>query len=85
MEQIESPYDHELTITRLVILLEDNPLGNKYHQIMLTPEQFRQFSDLIWSFMPGKADGRKTIQVVGGRSLIELPDDMQDFYEKGII
>lgn len=82
MEQVSSNYYEELYITRLVILLEHDPFGNKYHQIMLTPEQFNQFSSLIWSFMPEKANGKKTIQVVGGRELISLPDDMQEFYDK---
>lgn len=49
---IESPYKEEFNNMRVAVMLEEKPLSGEFFQIMLTQEQFKKFTDLMFSFWP---------------------------------
>lgn len=51
-QPIKSPFLNEMEKTRMILMLESEPLSDMFRQIMLTPEQFRAISDLLFHMMP---------------------------------
>lgn len=72
------------SVTHLVLLIEENPLSDKYVQIMLPPEVFKQMSDLVWNSMPDAAKkGEKTI-TIRPMEPVKIPD-LDSSYPKEFI
>lgn len=52
-EMINKPIDWgEVFEVRMIVLMEDSPQSNKYHQILLNREQFRKVSDTLANVFP---------------------------------
>lgn len=68
----------ELTENRLILLLEQEPLTNKYNQLVLNEEQFKQVSNLISSFFTkvGEQNKIETILIKLYEENIELPEGL---------
>lgn len=49
---MESPYLSSIKNCRVVVLLEAEPLSNKYHQFVLKKEDFKKLSDMMYKFYP---------------------------------
>lgn len=79
--------DLGLDTSRMVILLETKPLTNQYEQIEFTQEQYKEFSDFLWSKLP-KVHDPDTLKEYGRFTVRErempivLPDNIQSWYEK---
>lgn len=71
--------------TNLVVLIELQPLSDRYTQILLTQDVFKKVSDIVWHAMPDSKetpDG-KTI-TVHPMEPIKIPD-MSCSYSRGFI
>lgn len=65
-------------IVRVVVLMETHPLTDVYSQVILTQEEFKQVTGLMWKFFPTtKDDEMKCVTVDDKR--FTLPD-MQTTY-----
>lgn len=64
----------ELYVTRLIVLLEDEPQSNTYRQVLLTPEEFKGVSTAIGKVLAKKKNDIETVQVTLSRELYPLPD-----------
>lgn len=69
----------DLYTVRLVVMLEDEPQSNRYHQVILNPEQFRMLS-LFLDGMFRNHQGPGSIIPTGDRPMI-LRDEIRDYYE----
>lgn len=65
--------------TRLLVFLEDAPQSNQYHQVRLTPEQFKRVSDSISNVVAKNGDD-EDVEVEMSINTYTLPD-LQEIYE----
>lgn len=68
-------------ITRLVLMVEVEPLSDMYYQVKLDKETFKKISDIAWNSMPdspNKKEGedRKTI-LVEPMKPVKIPNLLQ--------
>ncbi len=65
--------------TRLLVFLEDSPQSNQYHQVRLTPAQFKVVSDSI-SNVVGRNGDDEDVEIEMSVDTYTLPD-LQEIYE----
>ena len=75
----------ELYKNRLILYLENDPLSNKYRQVILTETQFKtivSFLNQMFTSIPNPVDAgmRSTVMIVSKDQVINLPDKVQEFY-----
>lgn len=68
-----SPYQDKIDIIRLVLLVEIEPLSNRYEQIALTEQQYLKVLDLLESFYGENDD----INLQTNDGIIVLPEVKQ--------
>lgn len=59
--------------TRLLVFLEDSPQSNKYRQVILTPEQFKDFSNSIGTVVNKDGDD-EDVEMTLSDKIYTLPD-----------
>ncbi len=81
MEEIEDLAD----VTHLVVMVEMEPLSDKYVQVLLTPDVFKKMSDLLWKSMPNssKNEGGKVI-LIRPMEPVKIPDLESSYSEEFI-
>lgn len=67
-----SPFDN-LYGTRLLIFLEDKPQSNKYHQVLLTLDEFKKASMMIGTVVEEKGH-KQIVELQMSEELYDLPD-----------
>lgn len=71
---------------RMIVLIEEEPQSNKYHQIMFNPKQYNDLSVYIQNFFPKNKDHKCDNPHCAGRDIvcsekeIKLPDNIQDIH-----
>ncbi len=82
---IESPYIKDINSSRRVIYLEEKPFSNKYHQLILSKEQFKQISLLLWNMYPQHPetmiDGTPARTIEMSDEEIKLPSEINSYKE----
>lgn len=70
-------------ITHLIVMIELEPLSDRYVQILLDPETFKKVSDVVWKNMPDSPKGSKIVPV-RGMEPVKIPD-CDSCYSKELI
>lgn len=65
--------------TRLLVFIETEPQSNKYRQLMLTPEEFKNVSFSIGK-VTSKVGDEEQVEVKMSEKIWELPD-LPEIYE----
>lgn len=70
---IPSPWTKEFGVHRVILLIEEKPFTNKYHQVALTMAEFQAMVNLLYSILPTAGPGMRFKMT--GKDII-LPDDI---------
>lgn len=73
---VESPYTKEFAVLRIVVLIEDAPFSNKYHQVALTMQQLNSIMNTMYAILPTNGQNMRFKML---NTEIKLPDETQSF------
>ncbi len=70
----------QLYETRVIVLLESKPQSNKYHQLLLTRDQFKQVTDTIVKVYHNPLDLPGNFNPIGSAKSYTLDENIQSNY-----
>lgn len=73
MDDIQRELRHTMYGIRLLIFLESEPQSNKYNQVLLSPEQFKEVS-LKLGMVVNQEGNDQTVSLETSEELYTLPD-----------
>jgi len=79
--KLEDELVTELYETRLIFMVETDPQTNKYRQIILNNEEFKQVSDLLANIFRKKYNTKdnESFEVLEGEEIVTLPDSFKTY------
>ena len=60
--------------TRLIILMEHEPQSNKYRQVILDSERFKEVSDAVCGGTVPEGLEEEEVEIIMSKDVYELPD-----------
>jgi hypothetical protein len=76
----EKKLDLALSSTRLLVFIESKPLSNKYRQVLLNAEEFKNLSFSLGKVVGKEDENTETVELRFSEEVYDLPD-LQEFYE----